>query len=100
MSRKNQVAVAEQVTTFEHALEIFSYHIGEIQRAPEKVCLGFYVVPPVQYKFVRDASTEDRNWDQAYVEGRCIGNRVAARNDYVRRCASVLAAFAAAEKKS
>ena len=84
--------------TFEHALDIFAYHIGEIMTARERVKVYFYGDVVGEYSFKLDGNPRDPNnpeasphhGDTAFVNGLPIGNRCAARNDYTERCAKVL----------
>lgn len=77
--------------TFEHACEIFAYHIGEIMRrdAGTHVRVHFYGNVTGDYTFKIDPDDASHG-DLAYVNGECIGNRCAARNDYTKRCAPIL----------
>lgn len=77
--------------TFEHALSIFAYHIGEIMLQRKHVRVHFYGGITGDYTFVAVDEPPVPLWDQAHVPGKGrIGNRVAARNDYMERCAPIL----------
>ena len=85
-----EALLSKQPPTFDHALDIFAYHIGEIMTAREHVKVYFYGDVIGEYRFVREASAA---WagDTAYTpDGFCIGNRCQARNDYTERCTEVL----------
>jgi len=79
--------------TLYHALDIFAYHIGVITSGKEHVRVHFYGDVSGDYEF-RSQDGIPSDGDGAYVDGLCIGNRCAARNDYTERCAPVLAQIA------
>jgi hypothetical protein len=94
-----EVLLSKQPPTFDHALDIFAYHIGEIMTARYHVKVYFYGDVIGEYRFKLDGNPRDPNdpeasphpGDTAFnVEGCPIGNRCAARNDYTKRCADVL----------
>ena len=97
-----ETLLSKQPPTFDHALDIFAYHIGEIMTAREHVKVYFYGDVIGEYRFKLDGNPRDPNdpeasphpGDSAFVDGFCIGNRCAARNDYTKRCAEVLATIA------
>ena len=87
----------DAMPTLYRALDIFAYHIGAIMSNPDRVRVHFYGDVTGDYTFKRNAvAISDR--DGAYVDGLCIGNRCAARNDYAERCAPVLAQIAKANR--
>ena len=90
--------VVDKVPTFEHALGIFAYHIGEIMtRRPEnRVCVHFYGNVSGEYSFMQDGGESGPGGDTCKDHnGVNMGCRSAARNDYTARCMPVLAAIAA-----
>lgn len=85
----------KETPTFEHAMGIFAHHIGEIMLQPKRVRVHFYGGVTGDYTFVTVDEPPRPLWDQAHLpDGSCIGNRVAARNDYTERCAPILEAIA------
>ena len=86
-----EALLSKQPPTFDHALDIFAYHIGEIMTAREHVKVYFYGDVIGEYRFKQDSELPAVAGDSAYnADGHCIGNRAAARNDYTKRCADVL----------
>lgn len=95
-----------ETTTLAHALGILAYHIGEIMGANTRVRVHFFGGVTGDYTF-DDPGDFDREYTARFgtrcsetarnAEGHIIGNRCAARNDYVARCAPVLAFIAARE---
>ena len=80
--------------TFEHALSIFAYHVACIAKEEQRFGLHFYGNISVGVTIVR-ADDSNRDWDQFYFDGKLVGNRCAAREEYTRLCAPVLEQIAA-----
>ena len=70
--QEHAIAIASTGTndpTFDHALDIFAYHIGEIMTAREHVKVHFYGDVVGEYSFKRDSELPAVAGDSAYVDG-------------------------------
>lgn len=80
----------------EHVLSTFAYHCGEIMANThiKAFCLSIPngIEVCVSMKVVSYDSNDVRAWDQIEVNGVFVGNRSAARDEYARLCAPVIAA--------
>lgn len=84
----------EKKPTFSHALDIFVYHVGEIMTARAWVRVHFYGGVVGDYSFEMECDYPLPGDTARNADGYIFGNRCAARNDYMTRCAPVLAALA------
>lgn len=81
---------------FAHALSTFGYQLSVISKAQGRGAVHFYGGVSMRFDVIRgenDPSLSEetnRDWDQFIVDGMPIGNRCAAREEYVKRCAPVL----------
>lgn len=107
------VSVVVETPTLAHALSIFAYHISVINEAR---CTEHNQTGRGRIHFFGDVSmsweiqevenmpnvseTINRAWDQFFIDGSksAIGNRCAAREEYVKRCVHVLMRIAKGEK--
>jgi hypothetical protein len=84
------------VVVQENVLSTFAYHCGVIMT--EMHLNGFGLNVPggesvyVTMKIVTRDADGSGAWDQVEVNGVCVGNRHAARDEYARLCAPVIAA--------
>lgn len=85
-----------KISVGQHVLELFAYHCGEIMTAMHLNSFALHVPggPEVCVTVKIKARSEDGNigWDQVEVNGVHVGNRHAARDEYARLCAPVIAA--------
>jgi hypothetical protein len=85
-----KISVGQQV------LETFAYHCGEIMTSNHLNSFSLHTPggPEVFVTMKIRSRSEDGNigWDQIEVNGVHVGNRSAARDEYARLCAPVLAA--------
>lgn len=84
-----------------NVLDTFGYHIGEIMTARDLNGFGLHVPNGPQVFVTMKIVSRDADgvsvWDQVEVNGVRVGNRHAAREEYTRLCAPVLAAAFAAK---
>lgn len=103
------VTVVVETPTLAHALSIFAYHIAVITASRDRGGLYFFGNVSMRWdiqKSINDPKLSEetnRDWDQFFIEDiacgkQAIGNRCAAREEYVKRCVPVLMRIAKGEK--
>jgi hypothetical protein len=84
-----------------NVLDTFGYHCGEIMTAKHLNGFGLHVPNGPQVFVTMKVVSYDADgvsaWDQVEVNGVRVGNRSAAREEYTRLCAPVIAAAFAAK---
>lgn len=91
--------------SLEHALSILGYHlsclmgVGGLTSEDRASPFGLHFYGDISVKVtVKTADTQDMQWDSVFFDGKFVGNRCGAREEYVRRCAPIVAHIAKREK--
>jgi hypothetical protein len=85
----------------QHVLELFAYHCGAIMTEMHLNGFGLHVPGGPEVFVTMKVVSRDADgvsaWDAIEVNGVRVGNRSAARDEYARLCAPVIAAAFAAK---
>lgn len=106
-TKVGDVSVVVETPTLDHALSIFAFHISVIAKCADGGAVYFYGGVSMCWEITRSEDDPtlleetNRDWDQFFIDGSksAIGNRCAARNEYVKRCVPVLMRIANGEMK-
>lgn len=98
MGKSSKVRTASEIR--ENVVDTFAYHCAAIMTETNLHGFGLSCTggPFVEVEMrIASRSAQGAVWDQIEVNGVIVGNRCAARSEYARLCAPVLAAAFAAE---